>query len=338
METPLRSDYENFLDLSLSPFPISREGQLFNLLNIHYLNLNRLPALQLSMKHEKLQWISLHLGLTLSDKEKIARESPTQDPGPFVSLKESIAAVFIRWSGAEKESEVGRSRFLPLGLYNPARGIGIYALIFVNDIRLDLASHTIVADACIIPLTQQNLDKLSPALQRLAGRGLTQIATLDEETRLWKILLPALSERCRTWKHLSTCEYLLKGIPACMEGFEESPLCSCGKGKDLGNFGTRPEWKEFHSEATRIALSPLFSSSINKMRPPMKTDVETASSSKSSSETSKSLTHWCANCSGPGQPTLLSCSACKQIKYCSRTCQKSHWKTHKSHCSKASSG
>ena len=328
METPLRSNYENFLDLSLNPFPISREGQFFNLLNIHYLNLNRLPALKLPVKHEKLQWVSSHLGLTLSANEKIARGTP--NPGPLVNLKESIAAVFIRWAGVEKGWE--GSRFMPLGLYNPTRGIGNYTLIFVNDIRLDLASHTIVADACVVPLSQRNLDKLHPALMRLSGHGLIQIVTLDEETRLWKFLLPALAERCRTWKHLLTCEYLLQGIPACMEGFEESPLCSCGKGKDLGNFGTRPEWREFHSEATRIALSPLFSFSFRETSH-TKTDVENVSPS----EASKSLIQ-CANCSGPGQPTLLFCSVCKQTKYCSRTCQKNHWKTHKLHCSKASFG
>ena len=69
METPVRSDYENSLDLSLNLFPISREGQNFNLPNIHYLNLNQLQALE-PVKHEKLQqWISLHLGLFFSESD-----------------------------------------------------------------------------------------------------------------------------------------------------------------------------------------------------------------------------------------------------------------------------
>ena len=100
METPLRPDYDNFIDLSLSPFPITRDGQLFNLLNVHYLNLKRLPALKLPVKHEESQWISLHLGLAFSDNEEIARENSTQqDAGSLVGLKESMAAVFIRWAG-----------------------------------------------------------------------------------------------------------------------------------------------------------------------------------------------------------------------------------------------
>jgi MYND finger len=342
VETPIRPDYEDFHDLPLNPFPISREGQVFNLLNIHYLNLNRLPALELPVKYEKLQWMSLHHGLAFSNNEKIAREnSARQDPGSLISLKESIAAVFFRWAGVEKSSENVKSRFHPLGLYNPSGEIGIYTLIFVNDIRFDLASHTIVADACVVPLSQKNAVKLLPSFGRIAALRHVLINTPDDETKLWKFLLPALAERCRTWKHLPTCEYLLQGIPAYMEGlkFEASPLCSCGMGKDLGTFGTRPEWKEFHSEATRIALSPLFSSSFIKI-PHGKTDVKNAnigSPLKSpASETSQSITQ-CANCGGPGQPSLLSCSVCKQTKYCSRSCQKSHWKTHKLHCSKASS-
>jgi hypothetical protein len=278
VETPIRPDYENFLDLSLSPFPIMREGQLFNLLNVHYLNLNRLPALKLPVKREKLQWMSLHLGLAFSDNEKFARKQ--QDPGSLVNLKESIAEVFIRWAGVKKSLENVKSRFHPLGLYNPTGGIG-HTLIFVNDIRLDLASHTIVADACVIPLSQHNLDKLSPVLGRLSDVVL--INTPDDETKLWKLLLPALAERCRTWKHLLTCEYLLQGTPAYMEGleFKTSPLCSCGKGKDLGIFGTRSEWKEFHSEATRIALSPLFSSSFMKI-PPKEAEADISDMKKTS--------------------------------------------------------
>jgi hypothetical protein len=341
VEAPLRPDYENFLDLSLSPFPVSREGHHFNLPNIHYLNLNRLPALKLPVEQEKRQWMTLHLGLTFSDKERIAKENSTQeDRGPLINLKESITAVFSLWAGAEKSSKNVKSRFPPLALHS--RTSGIYTLIFVNDIRLDLASHTIVADACVIPLSDQNLDKLFPALGKLSGMGQVLINTPDDEIKLWKLLLPALAERCRTWKHLPTCEYLIQGIPAYMEDleFEASPLCSCGKGKDLGTFGTRPEWKEFHSEATRIALSPLFSSSFLKI--PTKNDeaesknANTGSSSKSPVSKASQCPAQCANCNGSGQPSLLSCGVCKQTKYCSRTCQKNHWKTHKLHCSKAS--
>ena len=123
----------------------------------------------------------------------------------------------------------------------------------------------------------------------------------------------------------------------------KSPLCSCGKGKDLGIFGTKPEWnlKEFYLEATRIALSPLFSSSFPEL-PGMEleadmgnADIGYSTSLKSPvSEVSQSLTQ-CANCSHWAWTAI---NFCNQTKYCSRTCRKKHWKTHKLHCSsKASS-
>ena len=178
--------------------------------------------------------MTVHQGLAYSDKERIAKENSTQqDRGSLINLKESIAVVFSGWAAVEKGFKNVKSPFHPLGLYSRTGGIGVYTLIFINDIRLDLASHTIVADACVIPLSEQNVDKLSPALKRLHGveHDLIRVVTPDDEIKLWKLLLPALAERCRTWKHLPTCEYLLQGLPVYMEGleFEASPLCGESK-------------------------------------------------------------------------------------------------------------
>ncbi|KAF8992051.1 hypothetical protein BDQ17DRAFT_1413515 [Cyathus striatus] len=40
----------------------------------------------------------------------------------------------------------------------------------------------------------------------------------------------------------------------------------------------------------------------------------------------------CAHCTNRGNPTLKNCSGCRQIKYCSKECQKADWKRHKSEC------
>ncbi|KAF8982266.1 hypothetical protein BDQ17DRAFT_1378916 [Cyathus striatus] len=37
----------------------------------------------------------------------------------------------------------------------------------------------------------------------------------------------------------------------------------------------------------------------------------------------------CAHCTNKGNPTLKQCSGCRQIKYCSKACQKIDWKRHK---------
>ena len=39
----------------------------------------------------------------------------------------------------------------------------------------------------------------------------------------------------------------------------------------------------------------------------------------------------CANCT---KPSTTKCSACKKVRYCSRDCQKEHWKLHKKDCKK----
>ncbi|RDB26909.1 hypothetical protein Hypma_005012 [Hypsizygus marmoreus] len=49
----------------------------------------------------------------------------------------------------------------------------------------------------------------------------------------------------------------------------------------------------------------------------------------------KKLGHKCGNCNITGKETTLKiCARCKTIQYCSRDCQKAHWKTHKDICNR----
>ena len=276
------------------------------------------------------------MGMTFSEAEKKVKDRPNQaDIGVMVNLKESIAVMFMKYSGLDDP----RQAQMPFGLRNPVNGVGVYTLIFVNDIKLDVASHTVVVDACVVPLIKKILPKISPVLRKLSARGLLEIVTLDHETRAWRLLLPAFAERCRTWKHLDSCEYLTKGIPAEVDGLTVSPLCSCGKGKNLGSFGNVPDWKPLHDEATRIAIGPLFTFSfmegmLVKMKEVMeemfgKTSGTEPQASGGSSLSSSSNSPKCARCGGPGKPTLQACSVCKNAKYCSKDCQKNDWKSHK---------
>ena len=43
---------------------------------------------------------------------------------------------------------------------------------------------------------------------------------------------------------------------------DESPICGCGRGKDLGAFTKKPSWKVLPPFFTRIVLGPLFSTSF----------------------------------------------------------------------------
>ncbi|PPQ71586.1 hypothetical protein CVT26_010554 [Gymnopilus dilepis] len=194
IEAPVRASLEDVLDFSTNPFPVIYHKDVVNNINIHYVNLDVSPALDLPMNKDKLDWLRSHFGMALSQYEKDVKERPDQgDRGVLVNIKESITALFYNYTGIdgpEKQSKI-------FGLTDPTNG-GVYTLIFVNDIKLDLASHTLIADACAVPLYRALMVKISPALQRLTDRGLNQIVTLSDEAKVWRLLLPVVAERCRT--------------------------------------------------------------------------------------------------------------------------------------------
>jgi len=279
---------------------------------------------------KKIEWMIIHLRMSLSEREKVLQPSENHKRRVLADVKESITKIFLGATGSMTQSKEKAEVF---GLHNPQRGIGVYTLIFVNDVKLDLAGHTIAVDACVIPLTEQLASKVGPLLSQLQQRGMLSVNTEDDEVCLWKLLLPVFAERCRTWQHTSSCEYLAKGFPASLNGYTESPLCSCGKGKDLGVFGTQARWESLHREATRIAIGPLFTTSFVSPED-QKRNPSSARTPATKTEPRNQGANKCANCGGPGKPNLLVCSVCKKIKYCSRVCQTLHWKTHNSLCTK----
>jgi hypothetical protein len=262
------------------------------------------------------------------------KEVLSSNPGTFDALmhvKDSLHSFFIHIAGLQSSP-----RSSIFGLRNPVDG-GNYTIIFVTGVRLDLASHTVVADAFILPLTMALLKKpvMDHALRRLSGAGLCSINTYPNEMTAWKQLLPAFVERCRQWRHQETCEYASKGrIPLSIK-LEESPICSCGHGKDTDEFKNKlGEWKSLAPFVTRAAVSPIFAVSYLESVGAQAAAAAKVSSPGSPSAASRSSapTDCCAKCGGKGKPKLLACSKCKGVKYCSTACQKDDWKQHKITC------
>ncbi|THH20277.1 hypothetical protein EW146_g1035 [Bondarzewia mesenterica] len=330
-------------------FPVIFRGKTPTIWNIHRLYLDRLPALNLSQEKD-MSWLKVHLALMLSDRERNLKGSgqnaKQNEHETLADLKESLHSLFFQYAGLED-----RRRSSVLGLIDPSWG-GPHTLFFVNDMRLDLSSHTVVLDAYVLPNTAMLIQPgMKLALRRLQEQGVLQTVTVGEEIRAWKHLLPALVERCRwSWTHGDDCEYLKTGnIPPSLE-YTESPICSCGRGKDVDALRSVKEWAPFAPFVTRVAVSPLFAVSyldsvgsvfddvqsenhddvtgghIRKQEPP-----SSASNSREPSLSPLQI-EACEACGGGGQPRLMLCSKCRKVRYCSSACQKADWKKHKVIC------
>ncbi|KAM6496296.1 hypothetical protein JOM56_009002 [Amanita muscaria] len=310
---------EQELGMPLKPFPLIKYRGLVSLWNIHYLDLDQLPVIDLSRKRE-FGFLPVHIRIVNSDNEIRLRTT-----GPLLQrkydvigrMKPHISDLFIRSCKApDRRSRV----FVLAGLID-----GIHALIFINDVRLDLASHTVVADAMALHLTPSIVRTLARPLKQLRKNKQTMVIVQWDD---WRHILPAFAERCRKWNHTAHCEYLTMGVPGSQE-LTETLLCGCGKGKDLGQFEQEQHWKPFVPHSTRVAISQLFGVSF---------------SSSVGGDCLESLTkmHFpsniCCNCGSSGFVTgkdkLYLCGACNIAAYCSRECQKAHWERHKKKCKK----
>ena len=285
--------------------------------DLHYLNLDRCPTFELSKLSKAFNWFIPLVSHMFSPRERAARESrkvvPVQDT--FLNVKDSLHTLFYSATGLG----TGQTH-TAFGLVNPATGI-IYALIFVTDLRLDLAAHTIVADSWVIPGSDDIHDKLVDELTTILT-----IKTDEDESEAWRYLLPLFIERCRAWEHKANCEYLTQNSaplhPGASSDQNKVPYCSCGMG-----VGTEVLRKRYGNAtatyATRAAISPLFFVSyLEKVGVPNDSAPSTEAPSTSAG---------CRACGKEVKP-LSSCGRCKKVKYCSKECQVQDWKTHKKDC------
>lgn len=238
----------------------------------------------------------------------------------LANIKLTIHSILVGATGTQRH----KSRVFGLSVEG-----NIDTIVFVPTLRFDLASHTLVADAYVLPLNEGRLKKVEKTLGGVIGEMLT-LDLWGDEVANWKRLLPVLAERCRTWKHGPNCEFLAKRlIPLSLE-HENDPLCSCGKGKDVcAAFRKEKKWESAIPFVTRIALGPIFGvpyvESVGSLPATMVRELD---------EQPEKRRDRCARCGGPGKPKLLVCGACKGMSYCSARCQKEDWKMHKLVCKK----
>lgn len=281
--------------------------------NSSYLNLNRLPVIDEAKKSE-LEWLITHTSGMFNTRERAQRNASVvtgSETDVLMAFKESLFTMFMAFTGLQGQ----QTRLFSLS-HTTAGGVQV--LIFISSLRMDLANHTVVLDAAVLPLTYHVVPRISSFLAALSELRICHIKVNSEELTLWKQALPALVERCRTWEHQGDCEYLPESsIPLSVENGQRV-VCSCGNGRLPPDFilGV-PQWSTVSKYFVRAAVSPCFQTPFSE---PL-FDFATL--------------HGCRACgkvkTNKGG-TLLSCARCHKAKYCSTDCQRADWKSHKRHC------
>ncbi|KAK3333065.1 hypothetical protein B0T19DRAFT_381678 [Cercophora scortea] len=301
--------------------------------NMPYLaKMHALPTLDIS-KRNKLQWLHLHASMMFSARERRLHADPslpsTQIERTRQGFKESLFALFMNFTGL-----LGPKHHV-FGLNNVTGG-GVHILIFVSSLHLDLANRTVVLDAAVLPLTDALMPKLVLTLQLLTNYpgGICHIRVDADEMRLWRQMLPAYVERCRTWSHRSDCEYLADGarVPLSVEN-GQAVLCTCGN-------GAVPQIRELKyaaKYAVRAAISPLFPCSLvdeaydgGDLNDDIPLPGGPPAPAPAAARTGGCLA--CGRDKARDGSELRTCAKCRKAKYCSRSCQRAHWKKHKSQC------
>ncbi|KAF7363879.1 MYND-type domain-containing protein [Mycena sanguinolenta] len=296
---PLRSSFTQG-GVDINPFPIALDGLVP--WSVHRVNLERLPVLNL--KSSKLdQWLNVHVTAAFSEREARARKDKGTDTMMFV--KDTIHSIIVQASGIQPKGSSPHRIFTLLDKETN----NCDTVFLVDQLRFDLSAHTIVCDAFVLPLSDERMMEMIMIDEQNLAKLLSQAGQIPVEpgeVKSWKQLLPALVERCRTWKHRDSCQYASEGRVPLTTEMEVIPLCACGEGQDVQRMHDVPLWKPFAKYCTRIALSPLFAVSY----------VENVGRKDRS----------CCVCRAKAPFT---CPKCKKDRYCSTVCRKKDWDRHR---------
>ncbi|KAI1265788.1 hypothetical protein F5Y18DRAFT_435702 [Xylariaceae sp. FL1019] len=312
------SEWMNYPHCMVSIY--SHSGKPINC-NTPYIDLQKSPVMQIT-QHSRLRWLTPHLGMAMSARERTLREkedSP-RTPGEQIRLdfKESLFSIFIQFSGLQGT----KSHIFYL---NNAMNGGVHVMIFASALRLNLADRAAVLDCAVLPLHDELMPKIMASLAKLQAFGVIVVKVNDAELLLWRHALPAYVERCRTWAHRDDCEYVISGSVPLNKENGKPLLCTCGSGKLPPKFVSNvPGWDVLSKYAVRAAISPAFWA-------PFADDVYCPDLDNEKTRVDDGCL-FCGKVEQADGSGLLFCARCTTAKYCSRECQQADWRAHKSVC------
>ncbi|KAG2153345.1 hypothetical protein DEU56DRAFT_774736 [Suillus clintonianus] len=308
-------------------FPVIPQGGDLALWNMHRVNLDQCVPFSIANKNA-IDWVIPHLYFMLSERE---RKMPVvlTTGSTLLDVKHTLNVMLRHASGTTNGK--------PPLCYALQEEPQVFAMVFITDLRLDVGSHTMIADAWVMPSSPSS-EKFEAFTKVVKHSDMHMVGMGVEERKAWMHLLVAVAERCRTWEHKSNCEYRVQGaIPLTLEP-NRSPICSCGAGVGTEAFVKKyPMLRPLTPYVTRAAISPLFALSYMESFGTLEDDIATKTPPTPASAVA--VRHVCAACGkeGGASGSLLICSRCKVVRYCSQGCQRKDWKGHKKNCMVVSS-
>ncbi len=318
-------------------FPVILDDSHPSVWGMSRVNIQQQPVIKVPGDFD---WLHSHMGLTLSADERAsnALKSPNRPSNGLLDLKESLNLLFQSFVGRNKVT-----KFKPVKGFRLVLNDDCDTIIFTNAICHDRNTSSILMDAYVVCLSRSRIQEMVPALQSVRHEELLSIKVSQEESVLWKQLMPCLAERCRqAWTHGKNCEYLARNRIPLSVAHGESPLCSCGEGKALDRYPTGAQYRGPAKFATRIAIPPIFAvpyveplvsesmlgDARARLAPAQGQRAQRPGNALAGPAAAK-----CDNC-GTEKRGLKACVRCGVARYCNHTCQKAAWKEHKKICNK----
>jgi MYND finger len=335
-----------------NPFPVIRYGSEHVSWALPQVNLVQQPVVRVS---SELKWVHTFVSMALSGRERDLNKAVGQarETTALLELKESLHMMYIGAVGQHPD----RGTVKNFQLIARCSDDNCDTVILASAVRHDHDAGSLLLDAYAVPLTNSRIIHMVSSLQAFVNSKPLCIRLSVQEEILWKHLLPAAAERCRTWTHKGSCEYDTRGCVPLSTAHEENPLCSCGEGEmseDFPNSGTTTTnmgYSLFRKYATRVAIPVLFAvphvenvipkhsqrsdffNVATRSSPSTQPANTTQSVTQSPSPSQERAMVACGKC-GAVKAGLKSCARCGKVRYCNHACQKADWKDHKKVCGK----